>query len=149
MISINVTSFEQVSFNHRKSITTLLENLSDADFNVFNENLQNLNTEYFETEDCYRYLRKINQKSISILHVNRRSINKNFEKVKLMFSEISFKFIILVFKGAMHRHYLHTLPDGLMYPLVQDCVTGFDNYVSIELGLTDQISYSYIIARLC
>ena len=53
MVSTNSNiDFEQVSFNPLKSNTTLLENLSDSDFNFFNENLQSLNTEYFDTEDC-------------------------------------------------------------------------------------------------
>ena len=105
MVSTNSNiDFEQVSFNPLKSNTTLLENFSDSDFNFFNENLQSLNTEYFDTEDCSRYLTKINQNSFSIyLHVNIRSINKNFEKCKLMLSEIGFKFKILVLSETWYQ----------------------------------------------
>ena len=52
MVSTNSNiNFEELSFNPFKSNNTLLENLNDSDFDVFNENLQSINTMYFQIEE--------------------------------------------------------------------------------------------------
>ena len=76
MVSTNSNiNFEELSFNPFKSNNTLLKNLNDSDFDVFNENLQSINTMYFQIE--VKYLRIINQNSLSLLHVNIRRIKGN------------------------------------------------------------------------
>ena len=104
MVSTNSNiNFEKLNFDPFQLNNTLLDNLSDSDFNIFNENLQSINTTYFQTEECSQYLSNINQNSFSLLHVNIRSINKNFEKLKLMLSEVNFNFKIIVLTETWNK----------------------------------------------
>ena len=53
MVSTNSNiNFEKLNFDPFQWNNTLLDNLSDSDFNIFNENLQSINTTYFQTEEC-------------------------------------------------------------------------------------------------
>ena len=46
----------------------LLDNMSDPDFNLFNQNFENLDTPYFLPEDLKNNLNSAKANSFSILH---------------------------------------------------------------------------------
>ena len=55
----NDINFEKLNFDPFQSNTALLDNLSDSNFDIFNENLQSINTTYFQTDECSQYLSNI------------------------------------------------------------------------------------------
>ena len=88
-------NFENLNFNpFLKQKYILINNDFDADNNFFNENtFQNLNANYFSEEEFKDKLNtQSNNLSFSILHINIRSMNKNFENFKLFLSQCSQKF---------------------------------------------------------
>ena len=96
MVSTNGNlDFEKINFNPFKTIETLLDKFSDSELTLFNENMLNLDTSYFIPEEASQYLTNVDSKSLSILHVNIRSLKKNFENFKLLLSNLSFCFKII------------------------------------------------------
>ena len=70
--------------------------LSDPDFNFFNnQNLEAVNTKYFSPDELETHLSTTEEKSFSLLHVNVRSMSKQFEKLKSTLSNIKFEFKII------------------------------------------------------
>ena len=95
MVSTNDRiNFEEISFNPLQS-STLLDNLNESDFDFLNENQQQINTSYFDINESCGYLKNIPHESFSLLHVNIRSLKKNFESLKLLLSEINFNFKVI------------------------------------------------------
>ena len=68
---------------------------NDPDYNIFNENLPNLDTPYVLPQECYEIFHKFKNDSFSVLHVNMLSLKKNFEKLKLLLSKINFSFKVI------------------------------------------------------
>ena len=89
-------NFENQCFNPFEKNSVLLDNLSDPDFNFFNDNnLRMIDTQYFSPDDISTQLITSSENSFSVLHVNIRSISKNFEKLKDLLANIDFKFKII------------------------------------------------------
>ena len=89
-------NFENQCFNPFERNSVLLDNLSDPDFNFFNDNnLKTINTQYCSPDDINTQLITSSENSFSVLHVNIRSISKNFEKLKDLLSNTNFKFKII------------------------------------------------------
>ena len=71
---------ENKCFNPFEGNSIILDNLSDPDFNFFNDNnLKMIDTQYCSPNDI---LITSSENSFSVLHVNIRSITKNLEKLK-------------------------------------------------------------------
>ena len=79
-----VENFEGLSFNpFDTSNNILLNNLSDPDAQFFNEGFfQDFNAPYYSTEQFTCELQKNKVSDFSVLHVNIRSFNQNFETFK-------------------------------------------------------------------
>ena len=60
-----------------------------------NENINILNTRYLLPEETPNYLSNAKVDDFSILHVNIRSIQKNFEKLKFLLSKLNYTFKII------------------------------------------------------
>ena len=75
----------------------LINNVSDPDVNLFNEShLQNLDTPYLNIEEAKAKLFSLNDpNSFDILHLNIRSLNKNFDNFKTFLAECSHNFSII------------------------------------------------------
>ena len=105
--------FEQLKFNPLSN-NVLLDNLSDLDPN------ENTNTRYLLPEETPNYLSNAKVDDFSILHVNIRSIQKNFEKLKFLLSKLNYTFKIICLsetgcndkKSIPHLQNYHFLHQG-------------------------------------
>ena len=67
----------------------LLDNSCDPDVNFFSLKIQNLDTPYILPEEFQKFVGSSSHDSFSILHLNIRSIKKNFDNFKLFFFKSS------------------------------------------------------------
>ena len=72
---------------------------SDLDLHIFNTNIQNQNAPHILPEELQNqhFLRDDKDENISVLHLNIRSINKNFENFKMFLSNRNFSFSMICF----------------------------------------------------
>ena len=94
----NENSFENLTFNpFSNQENILLNNNFDPDENFFDKNsFSKINAQYFSVDETNIKLSTCCDKnSLSILHVNIRSMSKNFEKLKLMLNECNYNFSII------------------------------------------------------
>ena len=75
----------------------LLDNSCDPDVNFFSLKTQNLDTPYILPEEFQKFVGSSSHDSFSILHLNIRSIKKNFVNFKLFFSTLAFSFSVICF----------------------------------------------------
>ena len=90
--------FENLKFNpFSTDNSVLIDNLTDPDVNLFNEStLQNLDTPFLNVEEAKTKLSSFKSvNSFHILHLNIRSLNKNFENFKSFLSTCSHTFSII------------------------------------------------------
>ena len=93
-----VLNFESLKFNPFDSSEEILTDKSfDPDLNFFNSNIGNLDTPYISHEEHKNLNENGSADTLSILHLNIRSIKKNFENFKLFVSSSSFDFSIICF----------------------------------------------------
>ena len=91
-------NFETLEYNPSESSgDILLDNSCDPEFHFFNINIQNLDTPYILTEEFHNFLDDDISESLSILHLNIRSIKKNFETFKKILSSLNYNFNIICF----------------------------------------------------
>ena len=91
-------NFETLKYNiSNESHDILLNNAYDPDLNFFSKNVKNLDTVYVLPEDFHDSLEKPITSYFSILHLNIRSIKKNFESFKTFLSSLDFTFSIIYF----------------------------------------------------
>ena len=64
----------------------LLDNSGDQDVNFFNLKAQNLDSPYILQKEFQKLIDSSSHDSFSVLHLNIRSIKKNFDNFKLFFS---------------------------------------------------------------
>ena len=98
------SNFETQSFKSLKysiaenSNDILLDNSCDPDVNFFKVNFENRNTPYLFPEEFKCFLVNSSPSNyFSILHLNIRSIKKNFENFKLFLKTINFTFSVICF----------------------------------------------------
>ena len=75
----------------------LFGNSSDPDLHFDNTNIQNLNTPYTLPEELQKFLGDDKDENVPVLHLNIRSIKKNFENFKMFLSDQNFSFSIICF----------------------------------------------------
>ena len=87
------SNFEDISFNPFET-QVLLDDNSDPDRILFNEQyFHSIEAGYYSVEDAKSKLQSTKTDStFSILSINIRSINKNFENLKILLAECDFKF---------------------------------------------------------
>ena len=81
-------TFETFSYESlENSENIFLGSSSDLDLHSFNTNIQNLNAPHILPEELQNqhFLGDDKGENISVLHLNIRSINKNFENFKLFY----------------------------------------------------------------
>ena len=90
-------TFNYESLENSENI--FLGSSSDLDLHSFNTNIQNLNAPHILPEELQNqhFLGDDKGENISVLHLNIRSINKNFENFKLFLSDRNFSFSIICF----------------------------------------------------
>ena len=99
---IDSWNFETLKYNiSNESNDILLNNAYDPDLNFFSKNVKNLDTVYVLPEDFHDSLEKPVTSYFPILHLNIRSIEKNFKSFKKFLSSLDFTFSILFFRNMM------------------------------------------------
>ena len=92
----NVT-LKTLSFNQFIVIDDMNDNNQGPDLNLFYESVSSsLDTDYVSPKD-FRSKFKIIPKTLSVLHLNIRSLSKNFESFKELYNLLSFKFCMVCF----------------------------------------------------
>ena len=94
-----IESFENLKYSIADNNNNiLLDDSCDPNVNFFNVNFENLNSPYFFPEDFNgAYENESSSNYFSILHLNTRSIMKNFENFKMFLNSINFTFSIICF----------------------------------------------------
>ena len=75
----------------------LFENSSDPDLHFYNTYIQNLNTHYILPEALQKFLGDEKHQNVSVLHLNIKSINKNFDNFKMFLLNPNLSFSIICF----------------------------------------------------
>ena len=115
------------NFENRKydplenSGNNIFDNSSDPDLHFYNNNIQNLSTPYLLPKELQRFLGDDKDESVSVLHLNIRSIDKNFENFEMLLLNLNFSFSIICFSETCLNH---SNVDNSNYEL--------PNYVSIH-----------------
>ena len=86
--------FENLHFSPFDLQNLLLDNYNDPDDNFFNTS-HFTDSSYFTTEETKSKLSSNDDKSFSILHLNIRSLQKNFEKLVNFLATLSFDFKVI------------------------------------------------------
>ena len=89
--------FEQINFNLFSFFNNQDQEMRDPDLNYFNDlNSNNFGSPYVLEENVKRYLCDIKEHhNLSLIHVNIRSMNSNFEKVHDLLINCSNSFNII------------------------------------------------------
>ena len=91
-------NFESLKFNPFDSTAEILNDDSfDPDINFFNNNIENLDTPYISHEKIKDLNINTSANTLSVLHLNIRSMKKDFESFKLFLSNLNFDFSIICF----------------------------------------------------
>ena len=85
------STFETLKFNPYDSENLLLDNNSDPDENFFKESYFT-DTKYFSAEEAKLKLSCSKSNSFSLLHLNIRSLQKNFDKLIDFLATLDFEF---------------------------------------------------------
>ena len=91
------TTFESLNFNPFIANDSLNDNSQDPDVNFFHDNVSPLDTDYISPDDFSGNFKDFTENSFSVLHLNIRSLNKNFESFAELYKSLSFKFSIICF----------------------------------------------------
>ena len=91
-------NFESLKYNISDATEDiLLDNSCDPDSNYFNTETKNFDTPYVIPEEFHSQFKNQLPDGLSFLHINIRSINKNFEKFKLFLSSLGFTFSVFCY----------------------------------------------------
>ena len=95
-----IDNFENLSFNpFSNQENILLNNDFDPDKHLFDENaFLSLNAEYYTVEDIKNKLNSSfdnSDNSFSVIHLNIRSMRKNFESFRLFLAELQYEFSMI------------------------------------------------------
>ena len=91
-------NFESMSFNLFPNNNNFSGNNQDPDVNIFVVNIRSLNTEYFSLPDVKIGFSKFESPdTFSVLHLNIRSLRKDFEDFKELYKTLNLKFSIVGF----------------------------------------------------
>ena len=93
----HISDFEQMSFNPFSLNNTNLSDDIDPDLNYFNdESFKNFETNYYFPEEIKNTLYETTtHENLSLLHLNIRSLNSNFEEFKNILQESNYYFNII------------------------------------------------------
>ena len=124
-------NFENLKYDSIENGNILFDNSSNPDLHFHNTNIQNLNTPYIFPEDLQKFLGDDKDENVSVLHLNIRSINKNFENFKMFLSNLNFSFSTICFSETWLND---SNVDNSNYEL--------PNYVSVHQG--ERFQYIFI-----
>ena len=85
-------SFEIRSFNPFSVYENLKDNDQDPDVNFYQTQISSLDTSCYIPNEVKENLENFQQKSFSVLHLNIRSMSKNFESFREFLDSLCFSF---------------------------------------------------------
>ena len=88
--------FEKQVFNPFDFQKVLIDEGNDPDINFFNDKSETVDSPYFSVDEFNSLSEKLLQNSFSILHINIRSLLKNFEKLREYLSPVKRDFSVVV-----------------------------------------------------
>ena len=88
--------FEKQVFNPLYFQKVLIDEGNDPDINFFNDKSETVDSPYFSVDEFNSLSEKLLQNSFSILHINIRSLLKNFEKLREYLSPVKRDFSVVV-----------------------------------------------------
>ena len=91
------TTFELLNFNPFIVNDSLNDTSQDPDVNFFHDNVSLLDPDYISPDNFSGIFKDFTENSFSVLHLNIRSLNKNFESFAELYKLLSFKFSIICF----------------------------------------------------
>ena len=106
-LKMNTKDFENLTFNTFDKENILLNDSFDVDSNFFNTH-DFTNTTYFTRETLKAMIKENIDISFSVLNLNIRSLNKNFESVKNLLVEINFCFKVICITESWCSDDTHT-----------------------------------------
>ena len=74
--------FEKQIFNPFDFQKVLIDESNDPDINLFSDKYEAMDSPYFSIDEFVSSSQKLHKNSFSVLHINIRSLNKNFEKLR-------------------------------------------------------------------
>ena len=80
-MSFDESNFEKLRFDPCGFDNVLLNNTNDLDENIFN-NLSQIDSVFYAVEEAATSFKKFSDKTFSVLHLNVRNLNENFESLK-------------------------------------------------------------------
>ena len=89
-------NFESLSYNPFSTHENSINSEHDRDINFY-QDISSLWTHYCSPNEFQNNFQCFLKDSFSVLHLNIRSMNKNFESFKELYSTINFKFSIVCF----------------------------------------------------
>ena len=131
-LKMNAEYFENQTFNVFNTENLLLNDSFDPDSNFSNTH-GFTNTTYFTRKSLKAMIKENNGISFSVLHLNIRSLNKNFESLKNLLVEINFCFEVICITESWCSDDPHT-NNNYQLP----------NYVSIHQGRKNGKTGSFI-----
>ena len=87
-------NFETLKYSISDNTDILLDDSCDPDVNFFNKKFQSLDTPYLMRGEFHNFLDN-SSAQFSVLHLNIRSLKKNFENFKLVLNPINFTFSVI------------------------------------------------------
>ena len=94
-------TFESLNFNIFIVNDFLNDNSQDPDANFFHDNVSPLDTDYISPSNFNGNFKDFMENSFSVLHLNIRSLNENFESFAELYKLLSFKFSIICFSETL------------------------------------------------
>ena len=94
---------ETLKYNISDNTDILLNDSCDPDVNFFNKIYRSLGTPYLMPGEFHNFLDNLSDQC-SVLHLNIRSIKKNFENFKLSFNSINFTFSVICLSETWWDH---------------------------------------------
>ena len=85
-MSFDESNFEKLRFDPFGFDSVLLNNTNDPDESIFN-NLSQTDSVFYAVEEAPASLKKFNDKTFSVLHLNVRSLNKTLNPLKEWFGK--------------------------------------------------------------
>ena len=88
-------NFENIVFDLFDSQNVLRDENNDPDVNFFNKKSEVVNSPYYNVDKFYSSSQNLLKNSFSVLHINIRSMNKNFEKLREYLSHAKGNFSVI------------------------------------------------------
>ena len=93
-MSFEENNFEKLGFDPFGFGNVILNNTNDPDENIFN-NLSQTDSVFYAIEEAATRLKQFNDKTFSVLHLNVKSLNQNFESLKELLTAIKFEYKVI------------------------------------------------------